>query len=127
MLEPDGRLVIGPGDALAAVLPGQRNRGFGVQFPAGIYQGSAVRGGDFPVLAMLTLKVTAQGAQGKALRPRVEVEQRLFFDGVDGDGGYPGVVQVEQGAVLVLVHPARAELPGINQNQDGPLFNLNYA
>ena len=42
------------------------------------------------------------------------MEQRLLFNGVGGDGRYPPVVQVEKGAVAVLVHTADAVFSRVN-------------
>ena len=41
---------------------------------------------DFPILAVLTVKIAAPAAQRKYLRPRMKMEQRFFLDWVDRDG-----------------------------------------
>ncbi len=115
MLEPDSGLVISPGDALAAVFQRQLDGRLRQELPAAARQGVTVSGGDLPVLAVFTVEVAAQSAQGKAKRTGVEVEEGLLFYRVGGHGGDAPVVQIMESAVMVPVHAADAGLLRINK------------
>ena len=85
VLEPDGRLVVGPGHAAAPVVVGEDGEVADGERAQVAGDRRRVGVGDLPVLAVTAGEVAADAAQGQHRRAGEEVVQRLLLDGVGGD------------------------------------------
>src|SRR6185295_16803208 len=101
VLEPDGRIVVGPADAVAGALLREMGAFRGAKALHVLAEPVGRVVGDLPVLASGAAEVAAAGAHRKDPRPRIEVVERLLLDRVDADGARESVEQGVEGAALV--------------------------
>jgi len=111
VLGPDHRVVVGEGDALAAVVQGRLGDGPGHR--QGAEALDLARLGDVPVLAELAAEVAAGGAEGQHAGAGVEVVERLLLDRVDAEAGAPAVGRQHHLAAEVLADEAEAAVAGL--------------
>ena len=85
IFEPDAGLIVCPGNTPALVAFRQLDSGFGLNFPGAPPRLTGLGTGDFPVLAVLAVEITAPATDGESEAGGEEVEQGLFFNRVSGD------------------------------------------
>jgi hypothetical protein len=104
----DHRVVIGEGDALAAVCQGSLGDGFRLSSVG--QRIHFARLGNVPVLAELAGEVAACGAKGKDRRTRVEMIERLLLYRIDAEAGGAAVGGEHHGVAFAHAHKAGAAL-----------------
>ena len=109
-LRPDGGLVVSKGDGGRAALDGKIDDLLRRHVGGALLHGAGFA--DVEVLAELATEVAARSAQREDVRAGMEVEERLLFDGIDGEGGGASVAELHQFAVDVLADEAEAVLAG---------------
>ncbi len=109
VLKPDGRLVVCPGDALAAILLRQFDRFLERDFLSRFF--SYVRSRNSVILTVLAPKIAAHGSKRKSHRPGIKMEQRLFLDWVNVNRRYGVVYQRVKFAAMILPDAAYALFP----------------
>ena len=110
VLGPHDRVVVGEGHALAAELLGGAGDILGRGRVA--QQLDLAQLGDGPVLAELTAQVAAGRAERENRGPRIELVERLLFDGIDAEAGAPAVGSGDHPAAAVLTHEAETAVVG---------------
>ncbi len=110
VLKKDGGLGIGVGDAAAAVPLGVAYHGLRGYIRLGD-DGPLLRGlGDVRVLAKRAAQVAPWRGDGIGLAARVDVEQGLFLDGIDGLGDRSSIDERVECAAVVAAHLAESQL-----------------
>ena len=112
-LIPDHRLVVGEGEAdvpLCLQILRQAHEALGRHLPA-----HGLLLGDLMVLAEGAFEIAAEAARRKDQAARGKIPQGLFFDGVQGEGGYHAVVERIEHAPLVFPGEAEAPAPFFDQ------------
>ena len=106
---PDYRVVVGEGDAPAAMLLRCRGDGLGRGDLAQPLDLARLR--DIPVLAELTAQIAAGGAERQNACARIELIQRLLFDRVDTEPRASSIGGEHHLAAQVLPHETEAAIP----------------
>jgi hypothetical protein len=123
VLAPNGGLVVGEGDGVAAVLQGeQRNVLWGHLLRVHLVLMGL---GDIPVLAEEAAHVASGGAHAENTRARQEMVQRFFFDGVNLKSGEGAVAEAEEFAALIDADEAEASLAGAQMAVTGAEVAVN--
>jgi len=108
VLAPDGGLVVGEGDGIAAVLQGEegnllRREVLGVEL---VLMGF----GDVPILTEEAPHVAAGGAYAKDFRAGKEMAEGLFLDWINLESGRRSVAEAEELAAMIDANEAEAGL-----------------
>ena len=105
-----GGFGVGVGDAGAAVVAGGGNDAGGVAGLAGQMRLKARQLTNLPVLAEITLEITAGTGDRETFSAGLKVEKRFLFDGVDRTGADGGVGEGVQRAVIITADTTAAQL-----------------
>ena len=110
VLAPDGRLVVGEGEGIAALLEGEQRNILRRNFLRADLVGAGF--GNIPILAEEAAHVASGGAHAEDARAGKKMIERLFFDGIDLQGGGRTVAKAVQRAAFVDADEAEASLSG---------------
>jgi hypothetical protein len=113
----DDRIGISIGDRGALIFIRLGNKPFGRTIIRLDILILGIRLRNLPVLAVLTMKIAADGRYRKNTAARQKMKERFFFDRVDMDGAGIAIDDGSQHAVDIDSDPAFTALAGLNQAQ----------
>jgi hypothetical protein len=125
VLAPDGGLVVGEGEGVAAVLESQKRH---------IFRRNRLRVnlvlagfGNIPVLAEEAAHVASGRAHAEDARAGQEMIEGLFLDGINLQSGGSAVAEAVEFAVAIDADEAKAGLSGMNVAMAGTEIAVDFA